>query len=72
MILGVQSNGRLCKIEEEEHIARAIIHHIPLFELLVTEKVQEMKSYDRIIANQNRRVAELERFHGDLEVRLEK
>ncbi|CAB9506069.1 GCC2 and GCC3 [Seminavis robusta] len=43
----------------------------PLFERLVTEEVQELKAYARIIENQNRRLAELERVHGDLEVRLE-
>jgi hypothetical protein len=43
----------------------------PLFERLVTEEVQELKSYVRIVENQNRRLAELERVHGDLEARLE-
>jgi hypothetical protein len=43
----------------------------PLFERLVTEEVQEIKSYVRIIENQSRRLSELERFHGDLEARLE-
>jgi hypothetical protein len=43
----------------------------PLFERLVTEEVQELKAYARIIENQNRRLAELERVHGDLESRLE-
>ena len=43
----------------------------PLFERLVTEEVQELKAYARIIENQNRRLAELERVHGDLENRLE-
>ena len=38
----------------------------------MTEEVQELKSYARIIENQNRRLAELERVHGDLEGRLEK
>jgi hypothetical protein len=43
----------------------------PMFERLVTEEVQELKAYARIIENQNRRLAELERVHGDLEARLE-
>lgn len=43
----------------------------PLFERLVTEEVQELKAYVRIVENQNRRLAELERVHGDLESRLE-
>ena len=43
----------------------------PLFERLVTEEVQELKAYARIIENQNRRLVELERIHGDLENRLE-
>jgi hypothetical protein len=46
-------------------------HPTPLFERLVTEEVQELKAYARIIENQNRRLAELERVHGDLENRLE-
>lgn len=43
----------------------------PLFERLVTEEVQELKAYARIIESQNRRLAELEKVHGDLESRLE-
>lgn len=43
----------------------------PLYERLVTEEVLEIKAYARIIENQNRRLAELERVHGDLEGRLE-
>lgn len=43
----------------------------PLFERLVTEEVQELKAYARIIENQQRRLAELELVHGDLEGRLE-
>ena len=43
----------------------------PLFERLVTEEVQEIKSYVRIIENQSRRLSDLENFHGDLEARLE-
>jgi hypothetical protein len=43
----------------------------PLFERLVTEEVQEIKSYARIIENQQHRLVELERVHGDLEARLE-
>jgi hypothetical protein len=42
-----------------------------LFQRLVTEEVQELKAYARIIENQNRRLVELERIHGDLENRLE-
>lgn len=43
----------------------------PLFERLVSEEVQELKSYSSIIANQSRRLAELERVHINLEQRLE-
>mmetsp|Transcript_33859 Transcript_33859/g.52809 ORF Transcript_33859/g.52809 Transcript_33859/m.52809 type:complete len:220 (+) Transcript_33859:3-662(+) len=42
-----------------------------LFQRLVTEEVQELKAYGRIIENLNRRLGELERVHGDLESRLE-
>ena len=42
-----------------------------LFQRLVTEEVQELKAYARIIETQNRRLEELERIHGDLESRLE-
>lgn len=55
---------------EENNIAR-MTQPTPLFERLVTEEVQELKAYARIIENQNRRLAELERVHGDLESRLE-
>lgn len=47
------------------------LHPTPLFQRLVSEEVQELKAYNRIIESQNRRLAELERVHGDLEVRLE-
>lgn len=43
-----------------------------LFERLVSEEVQELKAYARIIESQNRRLAELEAVHEDLEARLEK
>lgn len=43
----------------------------PLFERLVTEEVQELKTYVRIIESQHRRLSELELVHGDLEVRLQ-
>jgi hypothetical protein len=43
----------------------------PLFERLVTEEVQEIKAYARIIESQQRRLVELERVHVDLEARLE-
>lgn len=46
-------------------------HPTPLFQRLVSEEVQELKAYARIIEQQNRRLAELERVHGDLEQRLE-
>ena len=47
------------------------LHPTPLFQRLVSEEVQELKAYNRIIESQNRRLAELERVHGDLEGRLE-
>jgi hypothetical protein len=43
----------------------------PMFERLVTEEVQELKTYVRIVENQNRRLAELEKVQSDLENRLE-
>ncbi|OEU13627.1 hypothetical protein FRACYDRAFT_188928 [Fragilariopsis cylindrus CCMP1102] len=43
----------------------------PLFERLVTEEVQELKAYARIIETQNKKLVVLERTHGDLESRLE-
>jgi len=43
----------------------------PLFERLVTEEVAELKTYARIIETQNRRLADLELSHDDLERRLE-
>jgi hypothetical protein len=55
----------------EENEGSRMIQPAPLFERLVTEEVQELKAYARIIENQNRRLAELERVHGDLEARLE-
>ena len=45
--------------------------HTPLYQRLVSDDVQELKSYTRIIESQNRRLVELERVHGDLEARLE-
>jgi hypothetical protein len=46
-------------------------HPTPLFERLVTEEVQELKTYQRMVENQSRRLQDLERIHGDLEKRLE-
>jgi len=43
----------------------------PLFERLVSDDVQELKSYSRIIQSQNARLSELERVNDDLERRLE-
>lgn len=48
-----------------------VVHPTPLFERMASEEVQELKSYARIIETQNRRLADLERVHGDLETRLE-
>lgn len=56
---------------DEVSNSRLVHQPTPLFERLVTEEVQELKAYARIIENQNRRLAELERVHGDLESRLE-
>ena len=44
----------------------------PLFQRLVTEEVQELKAYTRIIEEQNRRLSELEHRTADLEKRLQK
>jgi hypothetical protein len=41
------------------------------FDRLVSEEVQEFKSYARIIESQSRRLTELESLHHDLEARLE-
>jgi len=46
-------------------------HPTPLFQRLVSEEVQELKAYARIIETQNRRLSDLERVHCDLELRLE-
>lgn len=42
-----------------------------LFERLVTEEAQELRTYAHIIEQQNRRLAELERQHGELEAKVE-
>jgi hypothetical protein len=70
---GTRSNNINVRNEEGEASSRAAHQQppTPLFERLVTEEVQEIKSYVRIIENQSRRLSELERFHGDLETRLE-
>jgi len=44
---------------------------VPLFQRLVSDEVQEIKYYTRIIESQSRRLIQLERVHEDLEVRLE-
>jgi hypothetical protein len=43
----------------------------PLFERLVTEEVLELKTYVKLMENQQRRLAELQQIHKDLEGRLE-
>jgi hypothetical protein len=43
----------------------------PLFDRLLSEEVQEIKRYAKIIQNQNQRLAELEDIHHNLEERLE-
>lgn len=48
-----------------------LVQPTPMFERLVTEEVQELKTYVRIVENQNRRLADLERVQRDLEGRLE-
>lgn len=47
------------------------IQPTPLFQRIVTEEVQELKAYARMIENQSRRLVDLERTHKDLEHRLE-
>ena len=42
-----------------------------LFERLATEEAQELRTYAHIIEQQNRRLAELERQHGELEAKVE-
>lgn len=67
---GTRSNNIFMRASEDGERA---MHQqpAPLFERLVTEEVQEIKSYVRIIENQSRQLSELERCHGDLEARLE-
>ena len=48
-----------------------IIHPTPMFQRLVSDGVQELKAYARIIESQNRKLSELEAGHRDLELRLE-
>jgi hypothetical protein len=77
-----QGSADIDLVPDSNSILNAPIHHdhtsqqhhhqaTPLFERLVTEEVQELKAYVRIVESQNRRLVELERVHGDLEVRLE-
>lgn len=75
---GVSSNGgnvRPRSLHDEDDAdedgRRGHTQPTPLFERLVTEEVQELKAYARIIESQQRRLAELELVHGDLEGRLE-
>lgn len=63
------TNGGTTHHLEDNNISR-MTQPTPLFERLVTEEVQELKAYARIIENQNRRLAELERVHSDLNSRL--
>ena len=42
-----------------------------MFQRLVSDGVQELKAYARIIESQNRKLSELEAGHRDLELRLE-
>jgi hypothetical protein len=53
------------------HGSDAVPPPTPMFERLVTEEVQELKTYVRIVENQNRRISELEEVQNDLENRLE-
>jgi len=50
-----------------------LIHHhpTPLFERLVTEEVQEIKTYIRIVETLNRRLSDMQSVQDDLELRLE-
>lgn len=47
-------------------------HPTPLFERLVTEEVQEIKTYIRMIESLNRRLSDMQSVQDDLETRLEK
>jgi hypothetical protein len=64
-------NNNVNAVNSYPRMPSSTSHPTPLFERLVTEEVQELKAYARIIENQNRRLVELERVHGDLEARLE-
>ncbi len=43
----------------------------PFFQRLMTEDVQEIKTFTRLLENQGHKLAELETIHADLEQRLE-
>jgi hypothetical protein len=66
-------NGTSSIIDDDPNAGpnEGTVQPTPLFERLVTEEVQELRAYVRIVENQNRRLVELERVHGDLETRLE-
>jgi hypothetical protein len=64
------SGGGMMSMNDQSDSA-PIIHPTPMFQRLVSDGVQELKAYARIIENQNRKLAELEAGHRDLELRLE-
>eukprot|EP00543_Licmophora_paradoxa_P006854 CAMPEP_0202448454 /NCGR_PEP_ID=MMETSP1360-20130828/7271_1 /ASSEMBLY_ACC=CAM_ASM_000848 /TAXON_ID=515479 /ORGANISM="Licmophora paradoxa, Strain CCMP2313" /LENGTH=397 /DNA_ID=CAMNT_0049066037 /DNA_START=102 /DNA_END=1295 /DNA_ORIENTATION=- len=70
-LAGSLESGSSLSNNNNNNINNNNMHPTPLFQRLVTEEVQELKAYARIIEQQNRRSAELERAHGDLEARLE-
>lgn len=67
--LSVSGGGMVSMNDQSDSVP--IIHPTPMFQRLVSDGVQELKAYARIIENQNRKLAELEAGHRDLELRLE-
>lgn len=66
------NNGNTVMMDNTMAIPASSTPPTLLFERLVSEEVQELKSYARMIESQSRRLAELDRIHNDLENRLER
>jgi hypothetical protein len=68
---GKMSQSMMGASVNEHSEGSSVIHPTPMFQRLVSDGVQELKAYARIIETQNRRLSELEVVHRDLEGRLE-
>jgi ATP-dependent Lon protease len=68
---GKMSQSMMGASVNEHSEGSSVIHPTPMFQRLVSDGVQELKAYTRIIETQNRRLSELEAVHRDLETRLE-